>query len=56
MPQPLTGEESVRFRPARDDASLEAPLGRLLAETVGLYEEEVPRSGFRVEHSRRFTR
>ena len=36
-------------RPDRDDASLEAPLDRLLAETAGLYGEEVPRSGIRVE-------
>ncbi|WP_406212238.1 hypothetical protein [Streptomyces canus] len=57
--QPLAGEESVRFRPARlarDDASLEALLGRLLAETAGLYEEEVPRSGLRVERGRQFRR
>lgn len=43
-------------RLARDDASLEALLGRLLAETAGLYEEEVPRSGFRVERGRQFRR
>ncbi|MDT0487196.1 hypothetical protein [Streptomyces doebereineriae] len=57
--QHLAGEESVRFRPtrlARDDASLEALLGRLLTETAGLYEEEVPRSGFRVERGRQFRR
>ncbi|MET8228761.1 hypothetical protein [Streptomyces sp. NPDC005301] len=59
VPQTLADEESIRFRLARlarDDASLEAPLGRLLAETTGLYEEEVPRSGIRVERSRQFTR
>ena len=59
VPQALADEESVRFRLARlhrDDASFEAPLGRLFAEAAGLYEEEVPRSGIRVERSRQFTR
>ena len=59
VPQTLADEESVRLHLARldrNDASLEAPLGRLLAETADLYEEEVPRSGIRVERSRQFTR
>ncbi|MFF0072694.1 hypothetical protein [Streptomyces sp. NPDC005494] len=59
VPETLADEESVRLRLARldrDDASLESPLGRLLAETAGLHEQEVPRSGIRVERSRQFTR
>ncbi|MDH6493273.1 hypothetical protein M2157_009359 [Streptomyces sp. SAI-127] len=43
-------------RLARDDASLEPPLGRLLPETAGLYEVEVPCSNFRVVRGRQFTR
>ncbi|MET9730331.1 hypothetical protein ABZZ79_06595 [Streptomyces sp. NPDC006458] len=59
VPKGLADEESIGFRLAtlvRDDASPSAPLGRLLAETDMLFEEEVPRSGIRVERNRQFTR
>ncbi|MET9735085.1 hypothetical protein ABZZ79_31920 [Streptomyces sp. NPDC006458] len=59
VPQVLTDMESIRFRLAglvRDESSPQSPLGRLLGETDWLFEEELPRSGIRVERSRQFTR
>lgn len=59
VPEVLADMESIRFRLAglvRDEAYPQAPLGRLLGETDWLFEEEVPRSGVRVERSHQFTR
>ncbi|MFJ8085631.1 hypothetical protein ACIQ6Y_34255 [Streptomyces sp. NPDC096205] len=59
VPEALSDMESIRFRLTgllRDETYPQAPLGRLLRETDWLFEEEVPRSGIRVERSRQFTR
>ncbi|MGC0327369.1 hypothetical protein RKD23_000359 [Streptomyces sp. SAI-170] len=59
VPEVLADMESIRFRLTgllRDETYPQTPLGRLLRETDWLFEEEVPRSGIRVERSRQFTR
>ncbi|MBK3641563.1 hypothetical protein [Streptomyces sp. MBT33] len=59
VPQVLADQESVRLRLAglnRGDGSPRPTLGQLLGETGWLYEEEVPRSGVRVERGRQYTR
>ncbi|MFF7529965.1 hypothetical protein [Streptomyces bobili] len=58
-PQGLADEESYRLRLVRlvrSEWAPPRPLGRLLTETDWLHEEEVPRSGIRVERSRQYTR
>lgn len=59
VPQALADQESIRFRLARlsrDESVPPEPLGRLLAETDWLYEEEIPRSGVRIRRARQYTR
>jgi hypothetical protein len=59
IPEALADREQIRLRLVeliRDETSPAEPLGRLLAETGWLFEEEVPRSGIRVERSRQYTR
>lgn len=60
VPQVMAADqESNRLRLAglvRDESFPQVPLGRLLGETDWLFEEEVPRSGIRVERARQFTR
>ncbi|XER99897.1 hypothetical protein HEP87_57135 [Streptomyces sp. S1D4-11] len=59
VPKVLADQESIRFRLvglARGVGDPQPALGRLLGETDWLYEEEVPRSGVRVERSRQYTR
>ncbi|MER5510054.1 hypothetical protein ABT052_32670 [Streptomyces sp. NPDC002766] len=59
VPQALADQESIRLRLvglARGDGTPRPPLGKLLGETDWLYEEEVPRSGIRVERARQYTR
>jgi hypothetical protein len=59
IPRALADQESVRFRLvglARGDGTPRPPLGQLLGETDWLYEEELPRSGIRVERARQYTR
>lgn len=59
VPEVLDDMESTSFRLAglvRGEGHPQSPLGRLLGETDWLFEEEVPRSGIRVERSRQLTR
>ncbi|WP_043475826.1 hypothetical protein [Kitasatospora sp. MBT66] len=61
VPQPVdpAAPEQIRLRLAglvRDENTPAQPLGRLLGEQQWLFEEEVPRSGVRVERSRQYTR
>ena len=61
VPQPLDAQapEDIRLLLAglvRDADTPARPLGRLLGEQTWLFEEEVPRSGVRVERSRQYTR
>ncbi|WP_225651915.1 hypothetical protein [Streptomyces pseudogriseolus] len=62
VPELLDGQpdqEQYRLRLVRlirDAWAPPSPLGRLLTETDWLHEEEVPRSGVRVERSRQFSR
>ncbi|MFK0124283.1 hypothetical protein ACIQSP_13290 [Streptomyces nigra] len=59
VPQVLADMESIRFRLTglvRDESLPQSPLGRLLGETDWLFEEELPRSGVRVERSDQYTR
>ncbi|MFD7986565.1 hypothetical protein ACFV4M_24735 [Kitasatospora indigofera] len=61
VPRPVdpADPESVRLLLAglvRDGGTPAQPLGRLLRESPWLFEEEVPRSGVRVERSRQYTR
>ncbi|GAA1422805.1 hypothetical protein GCM10009601_24850 [Streptomyces thermospinosisporus] len=62
VPQLLDGQpdqDQYRLRLVRlvrDASEPPSPLGRLLNETDWLHEEEVPRSGVRVERSRQYSR
>ncbi|MER8186918.1 hypothetical protein [Kitasatospora sp. NPDC094015] len=61
VPQPLdpAAPQDVRLVLAglvRDEGTPAQPLGGLLREQQWLFEEEVPRSGVRVERSRQYTR
>ncbi|MFD6275781.1 hypothetical protein ACFWFI_09440 [Streptomyces sp. NPDC060209] len=59
VPQSLADQESYRLhlvRLVRSEWAPPRPLGRLLTETDWVHEEEVPRSGIRVERSRQYAR
>ncbi|WP_431047028.1 hypothetical protein ACQUSR_33190 [Streptomyces sp. P1-3] len=59
VPRSLGDPEAYQLhliRLIRDEWAPPQPLGRLLTETDWLHEEEVPRSGIRVERSRQYTR